>query len=63
MKLLHLHVENFGTLSQMDMDFHEGVNEVLQENGWGKSTLAAFLRIMFYGLRAAEKRSFPKMTV
>ena len=56
MKLLHLHVENFGTLSQMDMDFHEGVNEVLQENGWGKSTLAAFLRIMFYGLEGGRKK-------
>ena len=56
MKLLHLHVENFGTLSQLDMDFHEGVNEVLQENGWGKSTLAAFLRIMFYGLEGDRKK-------
>ena len=56
MKLLHLHVENFGTLSQLDMDFHEGVNEVLQENGWGKSTLAAFLRIMFYGLEGGRKK-------
>ena len=40
MRLLRLHVENFGIISQLDLDFQEGVNEVLKENGWGKSTLA-----------------------
>lgn len=56
MRLIHLHVENFGRLSDFDMDFKEGANTVLQENGWGKSTLAAFLRVMFYGLDGERKR-------
>ena len=56
MKLIRLHVENFGRLSNFDMDFTEGLNSMLRENGWGKSTLAAFLRVMFYGLEGGRKR-------
>ena len=56
MKLIRLHIENFGRLSNVDMDFTSGVNQVLRENGWGKSTLAAFLRVMFYGLEGARKK-------
>ena len=50
MKLLQLHVDNFGVLSRYDTTFRDGVNVILAENGWGKSTLAAFLRAMLYGL-------------
>lgn len=56
MRLLRIQVENFGTLSQFQMDLNEGINEVIQENGWGKSTLAAFLRVMFYGLEGGRKQ-------
>ncbi len=56
MRLLRIQIEKFGTLSQFSMDLKEGVNEVLEENGWGKSTLAAFLRVMFYGLEGARKK-------
>ena len=56
MKLLSLHIEKFGNLSDFSMDFSEGCNKVLKENGWGKSTLAAFLRVMFYGLEGKNVR-------
>ena len=56
MRLIRLHVENFGRLSGFDLDFQEGLNPVLRENGWGKSTLAAFVRVMFYGLEGGRKR-------
>lgn len=49
MKLLSCHVENFGKLSNVSFDFTAGVNLFHEPNGWGKSTLAAFLRVMFYG--------------
>ena len=58
MRLIRLHVENFGCLSNFDLEFQEGLNSVLQENGWGKSTLAAFLRVMFYGLEGERKRGY-----
>ena len=57
MKLLRLHVENFGKLQNFEYSFHEGLNVLLQENGWGKSTLAAFIKAMFYGMPASSKQS------
>ena len=57
MKLIRLHVENFGKLQGFDYSFDEGVNVLLQENGWGKSTLAAFIKAMLYGMPASSKQS------
>ena len=49
MKLLSCHIDNFGKLSDLSIDFADGVNLFHEPNAWGKSTLAAFLRVMFYG--------------
>ncbi|MCR5583861.1 MAG: AAA family ATPase [Lachnospiraceae bacterium] len=49
MRLLSVHIENFGKLHDYDRDFTSGINTVTEENGWGKSTLSAFLLVMFYG--------------
>ena len=56
MKLISCHIENFGKLHQFDMSFSDGLNVVCRENGWGKSTLAAFLKTMLYGLDGSKKR-------
>ena len=56
MRLISLHIENFGVLSDVNMDFKDGVNTIVHENGWGKSTLAEFIRVMFYGLEGARKK-------
>lgn len=63
MKLLRCHVENFGILSDFDHTFTEGLNVLCRENGFGKSTLAAFLKAMFYGLpktraKASERKRY-----
>ena len=55
MKLISCHIENFGKLSDFDMDFKDGLNTVLEENGWGKTTLAAFIKAMFYGLESTMR--------
>ncbi len=57
MKLLECHIENFGTLHGLDMDFSDGLNSFLQENGWGKSTFADFLLVMFYGFENETKKN------
>ncbi len=57
MKLLRLHVENFGTLQNFDLELTDGLNILYQKNGWGKSTLAVFIKAMFYGLPATSRRS------
>lgn len=57
MKLIRCHIENFGILSQIDWEFKEGLQSICEENGWGKSTFAAFLKVMFYGFGNEKKRS------
>ena len=49
MKLITMHVDDFGGLHNYDYNFEEGLNVVLHDNGWGKTTMAAFLKAMLYG--------------
>ena len=57
MKLISCHIENFGKLSDYKVDFQENQTIICEDNGWGKSTFAAFVRSMFYGLEGERKRS------
>lgn len=52
-----LYIQNFGKLQEFSIDFTEGTNVIKENNGWGKSTLAAFIRAMFYGLEGDGKHS------
>ena len=56
MKITKINIENFGTISNYSLELKDGVNTVLEDNGWGKSTLANFVRIMFYGLEGDRSR-------
>ncbi len=49
MKLIACHINNFGKLSNLSLNFNDGINIINEPNGWGKSTLAAFLKAMLYG--------------
>lgn len=55
MKLSSCHIDNFGKFHDFNMMFDDGLTVILHENGWGKSTLAAFLKAMLYGF--GTKRS------
>lgn len=57
MKLINCHVENFGSLHAFDYDFQNGLNSLYSPNGGGKSTFAAFIKAMFYGLPADSSRA------
>ena len=50
MKLIKCRISSFGNLNGFEYDFSDGLNTVKQDNGWGKSTLGAFIKAMFYGL-------------
>lgn len=56
MRLISCYIENFGKLSKFSYDFNHGLNIIEKENGWGKSTLAAFIKAMFYGLEYNRKK-------
>ena len=56
MKLVSLHIDNFGKFNNLDMSFDNGLNQLIEENGWGKSTLTAFIKVMFYGFDNSSKR-------
>ena len=55
MKLLRLEIENFGKLSRYSLDLSGGLNQLCEKNGWGKSTLAVFIKAMLYGLPASRR--------
>ena len=48
MKLISMHIDNFGGLHDYDYDFDDGLNIILQDNGWGKTTMAAFLKRLMH---------------
>ncbi len=56
MKLLSIHIDNFGKLRDFDLSLTDGVNTVFAENGYGKTTLAAFIKAMLYGLSRVGAR-------
>lgn len=57
MKLISGYIENFGSLSRCEFTFNGGLTVLYAPNGGGKSTLAAFIKAMFYGLPADTSRS------
>lgn len=55
LRLISCQIVNFGCLSNCSFDFDEGLNLLYAENGKGKSTFAAFLKAMLYGLPSNRK--------
>lgn len=54
MKLIKCYIENFGKLQKFSYNFQDGLNIIKEENGFGKTTLAVFIKAMFYGLDASK---------
>lgn len=58
MRLISCNIENFGKLSGVNIDFSaDGITSFYESNGWGKSTLAAFIKVMLFGFDNENKRS------
>lgn len=56
MRLIQCHIENFGKLRDVSFSFDKNCQVICEENGWGKTTLATFLRVMFFGFNNEGKR-------
>ena len=57
MKLKACHITGFGKMNDRSFDFTNGLNVFCEENGFGKSTLASFIKVMLYGFEDESKRS------
>lgn len=57
MKLIAYHIENYGKIHNLDGVFDKGLTEFCENNGFGKTTMASFIRAMFYGLPTYTARS------
>ena len=49
MKIISLSVVAFGKLKNVNLQFKNGLNVIKNDNGFGKTTLAGFIRAMLYG--------------
>lgn len=56
MRLISCTIENFGKLNNVTYDFTNDCNTICEDNGWGKSTLASFIRVMFFGFKNENKK-------
>lgn len=57
MRLISCYIEAYGQIKRKDYTFHEGITSVFTENGGGKTTLASFIKAMFYGLKGYKAGS------
>ena len=55
MRILKIYIENFGVLSKYSQEFENDITEMIAENGFGKTTLANFIKAMFYGFTNSKK--------
>ena len=57
MKILSCHIAGFGRFVHKDFDFLSELTVIKEDNGWGKTTLADFIRCMLYGLDGGRYKS------
>lgn len=57
MKLISCDIAGFGKFENVHMDFSDGLNAAVWDNGWGKSTLLVFIKAMFFGMEYSRKKS------
>lgn len=49
MKIKNIYISSFGGIKDLKLDFSDGFNLVFGENENGKTTVMAFIKMMFYG--------------
>ena len=57
MKLISCYISGFGKIHDEKFDFKDGLNVFCEDNGFGKSTLASFIKVMLYGFEDENKKS------
>lgn len=57
MKILSVYIAGFGKFVNQRFDFVSDLTVIKEDNGWGKTTLADFIRCMLYGQDAGRGKS------
>ena len=57
MKLISCYIEGYGKIKQQTYSFQDGITTLCLDNGEGKTTLASFIKAMFYGLEGYREGS------
>ena len=57
MRILSCYIAGFGKFAEQKFDFTAPLTVIRGDNGWGKTTLADFLRCMLYGLDGGRIKS------
>ncbi|MBQ7912569.1 MAG: AAA family ATPase [Clostridia bacterium] len=57
MKLISAYIAGFGKFVNTSFDFNSDLIIIKENNGWGKTTLAEFIRCMLYGLDGGRTKS------
>lgn len=55
MKIRKLYISSFAKIKELTVDFNDNLTTIKEENGYGKSTIANFIKCMFYGLSGARR--------
>jgi len=55
MKILSIHINGFGKLVDFNYNFDLNINEVIENNGFGKTSMMEFIRAMLFGLDKKKK--------
>lgn len=56
MKIKECFIEGFGQFRNHRQTFDDGLNVILAENGYGKTTLSVFIRVMLFGMEAKRAK-------
>lgn len=55
MKINKIYISSFGKLQNYTAEFGEHLNTIVEDNGFGKTTIAVFIKCMFYGINGGNR--------
>lgn len=58
MKLISAYIRNFGKFSEFRINLNSNITNYCEENGFGKTTIAAFIKAMLFGLDKKSSKVF-----
>lgn len=59
-KLHEIYISSFGKLKDYKLKLKDGINTVCRENGFGKSTIASFVKAIFFGFDESRSNDLNK---